>query len=118
MKAGTPRWPVSVFCNVLDLACISAYMSYRKKTRDAISKINFIFQLATKLREALVQGKTAALDAVLLSLFNNFYQNLIVDGSRKRKQCQVNVNCQQNKMQNSVAYAVDQFGKVYRLCKS
>ena len=56
-----------------------------------------MFQLATKLREAHVQGKTAQLAAVLLPLFNNSYQNSIVHGSRKREQCQVNVNCEQNK---------------------
>ena len=90
VKAGTRRWPVAVFYNILDLACINAYVLYKKKTGDAISRRNFMFQLATELREAHVQGKTAP-------LFNNFYQNLMVDGSRKRKQCQVSVNCEQNK---------------------
>ena len=71
-------------------------MLYKKKTGDAISKKNFMFQLATELREVHVQGKTAQLVAVLLPLFNNS-QNSIVDGSRKRKQSQVNVNCEQNK---------------------
>ena len=56
-----------------------------------------MFQLSTELREAHVQRKTAPLAAVLLSLFNNSYQNSIFDGSRKRKQSQANVNCEQNK---------------------
>ena len=56
-----------------------------------------MFQLATELSEPHVQGKTAPLAAALLSLFNNSYQNPIVDGSRKRKQSQANVNCKQNK---------------------
>ena len=56
-----------------------------------------MFQLTTELREAHSQGKTAPLVAVLLPLFNNSYQNFIVDGSRKQKQSQVNVNCEQNK---------------------
>ena len=56
-----------------------------------------MFQLATELRETHVQSKTAPQAAVLLSLFNNSYQNSIVDGSRKRKQSQANVNCEQNK---------------------
>ena len=92
-------WPVAVFYNILDLACtrINAYMLYKKKTGDAISKRNIMFQLVTELREAHVQGKIALLAAVLLLLFNNSYQNSIVDGSRKRKQSQANVICEQNK---------------------
>ena len=66
-----------------------------------------MFQLATELREAHVQGKTAPPAEVLPPLFNNFYQNSMVDGSRKRKQCQVNVN--KTNLQNSVVDAVDQF---------
>ena len=96
VKAGTRRWPVTVFYNILDLGCINAYMLYKKKTGDAISR-NFMFQLATELREAHVQRKTAPLAAVLLPLLNNSHENSVVDGSKKQKQCQVNVNCEQNK---------------------
>ena len=72
-------------------------MLYKKKTGDAISRRNFMRQLATELKETHVQRKTAPLAATLLPLFSNFYQKLIVEGSRKRKQSQVNVNCEQNK---------------------
>ena len=84
-------------------------MLYKKKTRDAISRRNFIFQLATKLRKAHVQGKTAQLVAVLLPLFKNS-QNSILDGSKKRKQSQVNVNCEK-KLQNSILDAVGKFAE-------
>ena len=97
VKVSTVRWPVAVFYNILDLASINAYVLYKKKTEDANSKRNFMFQLATELRKVLVQGKTAPLAAVLLSLFNNSYQNSFLDGSREQKQCQVNVNYEQNK---------------------
>ena len=70
---------------------------YKKKTRYAILRRNFMFQLATELRKVNVQRKTAQVAAVLLPLFNNSYQYSIVDGSKKRKQCQVNVNCEQSK---------------------
>ena len=56
-----------------------------------------MFQLATVLKEAHVQIKTAPLAAVLPPLFNNFYKNSMVDKSRNRKQCQVNANSEQNK---------------------
>ena len=96
VKAGTQRWRVVVFYNILDLACINAYVFCKKKTVDAISRRNFMFQLASELREAHVQGKAAPPDAVMPPLFNNFYQNSMVDRSKKRKQCQVSVNCEQN----------------------
>ena len=68
-----------------------------------------MFQLATKLKAAHVQGKTALPAAVLPPLFNNSYQNSMVDGSRKRKQCKVNVN--KTSLQNSVVDAKDQFAE-------
>ena len=64
MKAGTWWWwSVAVFYIILDLACINAYVFY-KKTKDAISRRNFMFQVATELRETLVQENTAPLAAV------------------------------------------------------
>ena len=65
-----------------------------------------MFQLSTELREAHVRRKTAPPAAVLPPLFNNSYQNSMVDGSKKRKECQVNVN--KTNLQNSVVDAVDQ----------
>ena len=56
-----------------------------------------MFQVSIELKEAYVHGKTAQLAGVLLPLFNDSHQNLIVNGSRKRKQSQINVNCEQNK---------------------
>ena len=87
VKAGTLLWPVAVFYNILDLACINACVLYKKKTGDFISRKNFMFQFATKLKEAHVQGKTTLLAIVLPLLFNSSYQNSMVDKSRKKKQC-------------------------------
>ena len=56
-----------------------------------------MFQLATELKEAHVQGKTEPPATVLPPLFNNSYQKSMVDKSRKRKQCQVNANYELNK---------------------
>ena len=71
LKAGTLRWPVAVFYDILDLACISTYVLYKTKTGDAILKRNFMFQFATELREAHVQGKTAPLTEKLQILLAN-----------------------------------------------
>ena len=40
---------------------------------NAISKINFMFQLVTELKKAHFQGKTCPPTAVLLPFFNNSY---------------------------------------------
>ena len=56
-----------------------------------------MFQLTTELKEAHVQGKADPPATVLPSLFNHSNQNSMVDKSRKRKQCQVNMNCELNK---------------------
>ena len=57
VKAGTRRWPVSVFYNSLELAFINAYVLNKKKTGDATLGKNFMFQLATELREAHIQER-------------------------------------------------------------
>ena len=75
VKASTRLWPVGVFYNNLDLACINAYMLCKKKTGDAILRKNFMCQLATELREAHVQEKTAPPAATLLPLFSNSYKS-------------------------------------------
>ena len=57
VKAGTRLWPVAVLYNILYLACINAYVLYKKKTGDAISRRNFMFQLATELRELVFKER-------------------------------------------------------------
>ena len=57
VKAGTRRWPVSVFYNSLELAFINAYVLNKKKTGDATLRKSFMFQLATELREAHIQER-------------------------------------------------------------
>ena len=47
-KAGTRRWPVAAFDNILDLAGINAFVLYKKKTGDKVSRRSFLFKLATK----------------------------------------------------------------------
>ena len=46
VKVGTHRWPDAVFCNILDLACINAFVSCKERTGDSISS-DITFKLAT-----------------------------------------------------------------------
>jgi len=57
VKAGTRRWPVVVFNNILDLACSNAFVLYKMRTNEKISRRDFIFKLATELRQAYMNSK-------------------------------------------------------------
>ena len=59
VKAGTRRWPVDVFYNILDLAAINAFVLYKKRTRDKISTRYFLFKLATELREDYIVERSS-----------------------------------------------------------
>ena len=50
VKADTCRCPVAVFYNILDLAGINAFVLYKKRTGDKVSRRD-LFKLATELCE-------------------------------------------------------------------
>ena len=50
VKADTCRWPAAVFYNILNLAGIKAFVLYKKRTGDKVSKRD-LFKLATELCE-------------------------------------------------------------------
>ncbi len=50
-KSGSRRWSFSVFCNLLDIAGINAWIIYQKKTGTTITKRNFHVRLSEQLTE-------------------------------------------------------------------
>ena len=48
-KSSTRRWPVAVFFNVLDCACINAYIIYCLTTKLELSRRQFMLELIKKL---------------------------------------------------------------------
>ena len=54
VKAGTHRQPVAVFYNILDLADINTFMLYKTRTGDKVSRRDYLFKLATELREGYI----------------------------------------------------------------
>ena len=52
MKAGSRRWPVQVFYNVLDLAAINSWVLYKECTEKNLPRREYILQLAQELQEA------------------------------------------------------------------
>ena len=100
VKAGTGRWPVVVFYNILDLAYINAYVLYKKKTGDAISRRNFMFQLATKLREGHVQKKRAALAAACFHFSTILIKNRSLTETESKSNANLMLTVNKTKLQN------------------
>ena len=48
-KSSTTRWPVAVFFNILDCACINAYIIYRLTTKLKLSRRQFMIELIKEL---------------------------------------------------------------------
>ena len=87
VKAGTRRWPVAVFYNILYLACINTFVLYKERTENSISRL-FIFKLATELKkDYLAEEKRSASEQE---------SSRISKKSFNRKQCQVSANCKIN----------------------
>ena len=100
VKAGTRRWPVAVFYNILDLVCINAQCLYVVQEESCRCYLQNKFDVLARRRterSSCLRKDSSTIAAVLPPLFNYSYQNSIVNKSRKRKQCQINVNCEQNK---------------------
>ena len=93
-KAGTRRCPVAVFYNILDLAGINAFVLYKKRIVDKVSRRDFLFKLATELCEDYIVERSSR-KVLLLDLTH--YRQLLKNQSRESKQCQIAANCTRNK---------------------
>ncbi|XP_053197121.1 piggyBac transposable element-derived protein 4-like [Scomber japonicus] len=88
VKGATRRWPVAVFCNILDMAAINAYILCKRCMPSNIARRAFILQLAGELRAEHVCAKAGpAIECPLAE----------PQQTDKRRQCQVNIHCKQNK---------------------
>ena len=54
-KSSTRRWPVAVFFNIIDCACINAFIIYREVTGHRLSRREFYFSFKTKCAAILRQ---------------------------------------------------------------
>ena len=90
-KSGSRRWPFSVFCNLLDIAAINAWIIFRKKTGAQISRRKFIFSLS----EQLTAEKRQLRNPANLPEVNRATLSL-----EKRVDCRVRVYCTKNRTNN------------------
>lgn len=95
VRAGTRRWPVHVFYNILDLAAINSWIIYRQVTGENISRHNYILQLVSELRAEYVNKKQSA--SAFQRLDNITIEEEQPSTSQKRRQCQINSKCKKNR---------------------
>ena len=98
VKAGSRRWPLQVFYNILDLAGINAWILYKETTGENISRKDFLFQLAEELAGDYkhLTGRSSVEAEEISSCTPSQNQTHI---SMKRKRCQI-AYCTNNKTKN------------------
>jgi hypothetical protein len=60
-KCACRRWPVAVWCNMLDMAGINAWIVYKNSTGSTVSRLNFLFELVNELRQGYAVERKATL---------------------------------------------------------
>ncbi|XP_029966199.1 uncharacterized protein LOC115401946 [Salarias fasciatus] len=85
-RAGTRRWPVTVFYNMVDMAALNAQACTGQKERRA----DFLMRLASELAESHVMAKKIAKENALRK------QATTTDEPGKSRKCQVHHRCKRN----------------------
>ena len=93
VKAGSFRWPLQVFFNILNLAAINAWILYKECIGSKIFRKEFIFCLAEELAQEDKENICQTPDASFLSLST----------SEVRKSCQVGY-CKKCRSSNCCMY--------------
>jgi hypothetical protein len=89
-KIGTRRWPFAVFCNLLDITAINAWIIFKKKTSSNISRRKFLFKLGEQLTEENMLSRNMASSQNKLQSPNSLCLE-------KRVNCKVHINCERNR---------------------
>ena len=99
VKAGSRRWPVQVFYNILDLAGINAWILYKETTGKSMRRRDFLLQLPTELRQAYVATRQSAACVPGRSVTTTQSR------PNKRRQCQVGkVKCNKTRDSCQITY--------------
>ena len=89
-KSSTRRWPVAVFFNILDCACINAYIIYCLTTKLKLSRRQFVLELIKELCKpkdgvGSIPPSPAVDHIVSITLLGT---SGLAHQARKRKECQ------------------------------
>ena len=89
VRAGTRRWPVAVFYNMIDMAALNAYVLYKALSGTNERRVDFLVELARELANSHVNGKKAQKQQL-------FQQQPRTPRPGKRSKCQVRYRCRKN----------------------
>ncbi|XP_048853136.1 uncharacterized protein LOC125721153 [Brienomyrus brachyistius] len=92
VRAGTRRWPVAVFYNILDLAAMNAHILYKACTGSTEKRRVFMAHLAEELRRRFMQEKE--IEKEMKTQLRQASVPQLATG--KRTQCQVLRHCNRN----------------------
>ncbi|XP_030613320.1 protein associated with UVRAG as autophagy enhancer-like [Archocentrus centrarchus] len=87
--AGTRRWPVAVFYNMIDMAALNAHVLYQACIGVQERRVDFLVELAKELGNSHVSEKKAHKEKLLR-------QQPSTPSPGKRAKCQVNHRCTNN----------------------
>ncbi|XP_015233509.1 PREDICTED: uncharacterized protein LOC107086819 [Cyprinodon variegatus] len=90
VRAGTRRWPVAVFYNMIDMAALNAHVLYQACIGVQERRVDFLVELAKELGNSYVSEKKAHKEKLLR-------QQPSTPSSGKRAKCQVNHRCKNNR---------------------
>ncbi|XP_023208933.1 uncharacterized protein LOC111612282 [Xiphophorus maculatus] len=89
VRAGTRRWPVAVFYNMIDMAALNAHVLYQACIGVQERRVDFLVELAKELANSHVSEKKAHKEKLLR-------QQPATPSPGKRAKCQVNHRCKTN----------------------
>nr|XP_054592008.1 uncharacterized protein LOC129156801 [Nothobranchius furzeri] len=89
VRAGTQRWPVAVFYNMIDMAALNAHVLYQACIEVQERRVDFLVELAKELGDGHVSEKKARKEKLLLLKPST-------PSPGKRAKCQVNHRCTNN----------------------
>lgn len=104
VKTSSKRWPFHVFCNILDLAGVNAYILYKQLSGKEISRQKFIFELAEELiltykAETAISNAPESTDTIAKLRSTTSKRKRESDNPEDRKTCQIGF-CNKNKTKN------------------
>ncbi|KAL2083869.1 hypothetical protein ACEWY4_019387 [Coilia grayii] len=89
VRAGTRRWPVAVFYNMIDMAALNAHVLYQLCTGRQERRVDFLLELARELAHSHVGMKKAQKEQL-------FWQQPSTPQLGKRAKCQAKIKCKDN----------------------
>ncbi|XP_017288685.1 uncharacterized protein LOC108245934 isoform X2 [Kryptolebias marmoratus] len=89
VRAGTRRWPVAVFYNMVDMAAQNAHVLYEACTGVQERRVDFLVELAKELGDSHVSEKKARKEKLLR-------QQAPTRSPGKRAKCQIRHRCTNN----------------------